>query len=488
MVGLEALSMQGLPIDKLLLTRESEDQLADLAGNAMSTTVVGVCMLVALVVGKKMLKKGSELGTYAERAGNSVQRSEASIMDVDEEPTSGIEDIEAHISGEDLLSGRTLNLSATGEQSLPELLRRAEQSARLCECEGRSDMTQRVLNRCQDCDASSCVKCGGRPEHNFQPIDLEVHPRLPPSTFARELKSSLPMSLIVSGITSELLERLRKSSSSTIPDNKWTPWRDAVVKAALSEQRFIELKRQEIWIASFGSSTSYLELLLHPQQPEWRFFAKPSEEEPANSEIRRLLSSPAGRMVCKGSLLSGTWDIALPQTTTVQIQIKGVDEPVPAWEARLGLLEDYKERVVYPKLQITVHKESSSAFDRDIAGTYTLIDKCGTANNALHKKDVDAGSDEAKLPQLYLFLDPTRTGEPKYDPFVISMSKRRYQYGETRPIVCKFDAEWRQSSLTDSDKSLSCVIPCLWLKADVISLKVRIYKLIVSQYFAYNSR
>jgi hypothetical protein len=40
MVGLEALSMQGLPIDDLLLTRETEDQLADLAGNAMSTTVV----------------------------------------------------------------------------------------------------------------------------------------------------------------------------------------------------------------------------------------------------------------------------------------------------------------------------------------------------------------------------------------------------------------------------------------------------------------
>ena len=52
MVGLEALSMQGLPVDELLLTRETEDQLADLAGNAMSTTVVGACMLAALMLGK----------------------------------------------------------------------------------------------------------------------------------------------------------------------------------------------------------------------------------------------------------------------------------------------------------------------------------------------------------------------------------------------------------------------------------------------------
>lgn len=33
--GLEALSLQGLPIEDLLLTRESESQLADFAGNAM---------------------------------------------------------------------------------------------------------------------------------------------------------------------------------------------------------------------------------------------------------------------------------------------------------------------------------------------------------------------------------------------------------------------------------------------------------------------
>ena len=69
MIGLEALSMQGLPVDKLLLTRETEDQLADLAGNAMSTTVVGACMLAALVVGRKLLKGGDDMESYAEKAG-----------------------------------------------------------------------------------------------------------------------------------------------------------------------------------------------------------------------------------------------------------------------------------------------------------------------------------------------------------------------------------------------------------------------------------
>ena len=31
-IGLEALSLQGIPVDDLLLTRESEDNMADLAG------------------------------------------------------------------------------------------------------------------------------------------------------------------------------------------------------------------------------------------------------------------------------------------------------------------------------------------------------------------------------------------------------------------------------------------------------------------------
>ena len=67
MVGLEALSMQGLPVDELLLTRESEDNLADLAGNAMSTTVVGTCMIAALIQSKNLLRAGDDKRTYEEK-------------------------------------------------------------------------------------------------------------------------------------------------------------------------------------------------------------------------------------------------------------------------------------------------------------------------------------------------------------------------------------------------------------------------------------
>jgi hypothetical protein len=51
--------MQGLPIDELLLTRESEENLKDLAGNAMSSTVVGSAIIAALIVGTKRLEPGT---------------------------------------------------------------------------------------------------------------------------------------------------------------------------------------------------------------------------------------------------------------------------------------------------------------------------------------------------------------------------------------------------------------------------------------------
>src|SRR5882762_8141630 len=154
MVGLEALHLQGLPIDELLLTRETEDQLADLAGNAMSTTVVGTSILAALVVACKLLTKGDDKATYEEKSGNNVSAvSDDGAMDVDVPTTAAQE----HMTGEDQLLERPLDLSTTTNRQLSILLTDAMKSVRLCECEGRKDITERQLMRCKDCGSSSCV-------------------------------------------------------------------------------------------------------------------------------------------------------------------------------------------------------------------------------------------------------------------------------------------------------------------------------------------
>ncbi|KAI0629383.1 hypothetical protein C8Q77DRAFT_1161547 [Trametes polyzona] len=471
MVGLEALSMQGLPVDELLLTRETEDQLADLAGNAMSTTVVGACMLAALVVGRKLLKDGSDETTYEQRHEDRMEEDEPKAakaeahMDVDRQ----VEDVEAHITGEDQLSSKPLDLAASASKlTLKGILEQAERSVRLCGCEGRKDMTDRTLNRCVDCDSTSCMKCGGRPEHNFQPIDFKAHPRLSPSTFEKDLKAVLPMSLSISNVSKRLLDALAQANELDTSGNRWAGWRAAVLRAAEKEMRFVEPKRQEIWSVVYQSPTAKLELSLHPKQPEWRLFAFPEEQEPANAEIRKVLELPVGRFVCGDDLFSGRWEFALPSVAKVDVTIEGSSELVPAWEQKLGLQGDeFRNKMVHAQLEVRVPEEHRDLFDRDISGTYTLIDKCGTANSALHKRAQTAA--DADLPPIFLLLDPTRCGEPSSDSFVFSTSTRRYEYGESRPVIALLDPKWRQSD-TEGTQNVKCVVPCRWTEAADVKL------------------
>jgi hypothetical protein len=109
MVGLEALHLQGFPIDELLLTCETKDQLADLASNAMSTTVVGMSVLISLVLSMKYLMPGHNKRTYKEKHGMQATEIYEDVMKVNL-PSDSLHD---HILGEDQLLERPFDLSKT---------------------------------------------------------------------------------------------------------------------------------------------------------------------------------------------------------------------------------------------------------------------------------------------------------------------------------------------------------------------------------------
>ncbi|KAG8221025.1 hypothetical protein J3R82DRAFT_2535 [Butyriboletus roseoflavus] len=468
MVGVEALAMQGLPVDKLLLTRESQDELADLAGNAMSSTVVGSCILAALVVCKGLLKAGDDKETYEMmkklEVGSQVRDEDA--MDVDSRPKTAVGD---RISGVEQLAEQPLDLSNVKMDSVKDVLEHATRSIRLCLCEGRKDITTRELLRCQDCGSSSCKKCAGRPEHNFGPLDVQTVARIPPGSFVRELKSVLPMCLSITNATAELLDDLRSACNVTIPEKQWVSWRSAVVRATSSELRFVELKRQELWSAVYQSTSASFELYLDPKQTEWRLYAIPLESEPANAEIRRLLQLPVARFKCQGGLLQGHWQFALPSNSEITVTVTGSGTLVPSWGSRLGLLaEEFREGRVHSHLRITVPAGKVSLLDRDISGTYALLDKCGTACGALHTREPTP--EDTELPPLFMMLDPTRCGDPKDDAFVFTTTIRRYDYGEFRPIICKLAGSWRQSDV-QGDQKVTCHVSVLWVSSDKVSLQ-----------------
>ena len=118
-------------------------------------------------------------------------------------------------------------------------------------------------------------------------------------------------------------------------------------------------------------------------------------------------------------------------------------------------------------MKVTVGSGDIPKLDRDISGTYQLLEKCGTANGALHKK-ID--TEITKLPALFMLFDPHRTNDAE-DCFVFSINTRRLEYQECRPIVCKLDPSWRQSA-TEGEETVACHMPFRWAAVDTIELIV----------------
>ncbi|KAI9007348.1 hypothetical protein BC832DRAFT_530709, partial [Gaertneriomyces semiglobifer] len=447
LVGLEALSLQGLPINELLLTRESDDQLADLAGNAMTTTVVGTCILAALILGSDALEAGSR-----------ASESAASLLQEPNQPNvADVSDLESV----------SLDLAKYESVSLSEILDAAQRSARHCECEGRTGMAS-ATQICQDCGYSACNTCSGRPEHRYAPFDVA---RLDPVAFGKRLKTVLPMVLSVAGISASTLELARERASCD--HESWDAWRDTVVHAVgeAAEFRYRELKRRDIWTVTYEAPSAILELVLDQVQPEWRLFVKSPANEIVKSPLRKLLSQPVARMPLDSAqshdLLSGDWSVRIPASASFQVQLRGIGDLVPSWEARLGLQGELERKEWWSQVEVTtITDEAHQYLEHDISGTYTLLEKCGTAMGALHKR-----CPETSGPPIYFFFDPTRSGDASQDSFVFSSVTRRLQYGEERPIYASLDSKWRPSASSQPER-VRIFVTAKWINIQTLKLCV----------------
>ncbi|CAG7850002.1 SubName: Full=Uncharacterized protein {ECO:0000313/EMBL:CCA72586.1} [Serendipita indica DSM 11827] len=465
LVGIEALGLQGLPVDRLLLTRETQDQLADLAGNAMSTTVVGSAIILALVVSIPVLEK-----TIEERDGAVDQPDERSELAVDR--LLYTETLDDRIMGLEELETHPLQLSAISDLSWHDLLEGSVRAKRWCRCEGRSAITDRQMHECSACGATSCVKCGQRPEHMYRLV-MFPNGRPQPVKFAEEAKKALPMALsFLATPTIKDLNALRAQSGEIDPA-LWASWVQATVDALHMPLHFVDLRRQDIWVAIYESPTARLELHLHPKRPEWRLFAIPDAKLAANSPIRRMLVTPISRMICQGDVLAGRWEYAVPGQCSISILIQGVSSGENAltdsWEKSLGLLDSkFVNKLVWKELLIQAVDHAgkpigSCPFDRDISGTYRYLPSCGTACHSLHKRIRNVNGDRVddSQPDLYFFLDPRRTREGSCDSFVFSTSPRRYEYSECRPIIARLNPEWRQSDRQET--KAECSVDWTWI-------------------------
>lgn len=428
--GLEAMSLQGLPIDQMLLTRESQRELLDLAGNAMSSTVVGAAILAGLMVGGRALEIDDE--------------------EMDDEPevdlaSRDIPEPYKEMDERALGQSETLNLLKYGQNSVKTLHEQARNSIRLCYCEGPVQITELPILVCQECNHTACQKCAGIPSHSYEPMsELAIRSRIKPSEFIKAIKAELPMRLKLF-VEFRTREHLGGTFKAKLDQKIWKKYSEAVDLALGEELRFQAVTRTHNWVITYEGRNSHLSLTFSEHHVVWQLKAKPNAKEPANSELRKLLMRPFASMQVRDArdLLSGRWQFFLPTTRAIDLTIDGLGELTKCWESKLGIEEStVVDKEVWPMLQISVNTDGSSQLGNEISGKYQLLQNCGMASGSLHKKISNISRQEP----VYLFLDPDRYGKPEKDCFVFSTEINRLAYQESRTIIASMDPLWRPSN------------------------------------------
>ena len=448
--GLEAIALQGLPIDTLLLTRESQKELIDLGGNAMTSTAVGAAILSGLIVSHSILTR--PMVSTAQQVSSSGP-------------------VSTGMRFSELGEKQALRFDHSNELSLEGIRNMAKASVSLCHCEGQSLTASALIRKCKNCNHHCCEKCGNMPKHNFVLLGGTGIPvRTEPQEFRKRVESALPTRLEIDGFPLERLNAFAQLIPET-SEQDWNIFCDAILLAFSQEYRYESVKRAHRWTITYKAPGSRLELIFDQKAVHWLLYGQPSESETGNSPVRKLLAQPLARMTVLGQnmqghmitspdLLKGCWEIRLPITQTFPISITPQGQMTDSWEKKLGL---QSERFVEQQVCTSLHVarilspgDEDSTLGHELFGDYDLLENCGTARSSLHKKKQTVDHHRAPL---FFFLDADRNGSTDQDCFVFSTEKHRLEYGESRYVAAKIENQWRPPYKGSDREAEFTVIP-----------------------------
>ncbi|KAI4852875.1 hypothetical protein E4T44_01205 [Aureobasidium sp. EXF-8845] len=489
----ESLMLQGLPLDRISFTTETERQIQDLAGNAMSTTVVGSAIASALIAGFKTLPQASAPENQIKGAA-----------------------FQSAITSHDELISQSTSQALVGSIDILELQADACKSAAMCVCEGQISLAEKAIQKCSECGHTSCLACGVKPVHEYgDPLELE---RDEPENFIQKWRPRIPMILNFSSsdnLISHIEESVQVSEPVRVsePSGKKTArakqqklskaeeklreqqekkakqdeelkqqkefkqielkqkYLDAVRSVLSDPFTFKAFRRASSWVIVYESSSARLELVLGLHTSHWKLYAKPDAELSGVDDLRKFFEEPiATAQVNEDAFFGDRWQWRIPQQDlSFELSVQGNDQQVPSWAARLALPKRANERV-WSKLRIEkphnsdLPKQIEKTY-KHIQGTYKLLPDCGTAGESLYRR-IESPTE----PSMFLFLDPARIGNPSEDCFVFARDHSRLQYDQVRETTAKIDAAWRPEDL-EWTPSVKVTLNGRWLDDDSCSLE-----------------
>eukprot|EP00934_Nitzschia_sp_Nitz4_P001526 Nitzschia sp. Nitz4//scaffold16_size188269//113894//121049//NITZ4_001800-RA/size188269-processed-gene-0.61-mRNA-1//1//CDS//3329538544//1526//frame0 len=190
LMGYEKLLLQGIPFSRLMLGAESEVQLSDLAGNAMSVPVVSATMLAAICAPQLRRQRQRDRGLLLTSMAFNAKYDNAKGKVIAERG--------------DRIKGDANESVVEFDDVLPSLVNLADEAYRssvLCLCESSGTQTKAKLLECAGCGMGICHGCTDRHQiksHVLKAIPMDT--RVEPPIFERRLRAIAPPLLHLDGV------------------------------------------------------------------------------------------------------------------------------------------------------------------------------------------------------------------------------------------------------------------------------------------------
>ncbi|KAK8071075.1 SNF2 family helicase [Apiospora hydei] len=440
-LGYECLNLQGLPLWKIDFSRETQDQLKDLAGNAMSTPVVGAVFLASLMASldDEDLKNSpwkTELGDKSHYP--SPFTSSSPPLNPGEEEMGRVEEY------------NTAGFVGFSVEAIKEEVRKYR---RYCHCNGTARYSARELMKCDICGIIRCINCAGNPAHDYRPTAPSPEPmplravehvflRYFPTVITNLLNPSWKKSLNNLSSQSTIL---MNGPYKTSADSKTTTIFEALTKAKFLYQRF---HITEVVTLVYTSDDGFeLKVVCTESGIDWFVML-----DTYSSTVNPFLQSDAELLkFCKRSqpFMKGT----VQQKADSPLQAKWFmwDFAPSKVEAILSCTrEETGSKFIDVELAniLEIDSELFSKANEEVSGRYEAAPECEAAEYSLSVRQVPG----ARGQSVKLFKDPTLLGPPSQDPFVIAYEHRKLTFHEHRELLLQFSPEAKLQKLDSGFK------------------------------------
>lgn len=416
LMGSEAFALQGIDSSKLVPSTESEKEWRDLAGNAMTTTVIGSAILAAIV---------SEF--------NVCKNSEKGLKDHSRDV---INDFRGE-GREDFDDKDMVKISDGYDENLfgvivAELLDLYKQSRSYCPCDGLGIRNRaNHLSICNDCGEIRCKFCAGNPQHNFRPFSINFNLN------SRAETTQLLCSLFPPKFT---LTTEGGEDGLLVPEIKLFDF-DSRRVSDIAEKAFQVCCESVTYYYDgchvgqnltvfYTSKRSFAHVVISDTAVTWTIYMD-------IQKCRKVLPGEATRVPCVRAVMDKTGFSHIPSKNDWLLWVDDKHQV----EVEINESLNRMVRIKYDILSIK-NKEGFEDVDPRVSTIvrgalqeeYELTERCGTSHGILYF---------SRAQRLYHILQPHPSEPGKNDRFVIAGTNRALESFEDREPILIFPPNFR---------------------------------------------